>query len=64
MKLTLALMLLGSSALVAHNSNAAQALAVADRGYVMETGEIVMSGPAGELLEDARVRAAYLGDTA
>jgi len=32
MKLTLALMLLGSSALVAHNSNAAQALAVASNG--------------------------------
>ena len=43
--------------------NAAQALTVADRGYVIETGEIVMSGPARALLEDDRVRAAYLGET-
>ena len=43
--------------------NAAQALAVADRGYVLETGEIVMTGPARQLLEDDRVRAAYLGDS-
>jgi branched-chain amino acid transport system ATP-binding protein len=42
--------------------NAAQALAVANRGYVLETGEIVMSGPAGDLLRDDRVRAAYLGE--
>jgi branched-chain amino acid transport system ATP-binding protein len=42
--------------------NAAQALAVADRGYVLETGRIVMAGPAGELLRDDRVRAAYLGE--
>jgi len=43
--------------------NAAQALAVADRGYVLETGEIVMSGTASTLLGDDRVRAAYLGET-
>ena len=42
--------------------NAAQALAVANRGYVLETGEIVMSGPAADLLQDDRVRAAYLGE--
>jgi branched-chain amino acid transport system ATP-binding protein len=42
--------------------NAAQALAVANRGYVLETGEIVMSGPAADLLRDDRVRAAYLGE--
>jgi branched-chain amino acid transport system ATP-binding protein len=42
--------------------NAAQALAVANRGYVLETGEIVMSGPAADLLSDDRVRAAYLGE--
>jgi branched-chain amino acid transport system ATP-binding protein len=43
--------------------NAAQALAVANRGYVLETGEIVMSGPAADLLRDDRVRAAYLGES-
>jgi len=42
--------------------NAAQALALADRGYVLETGEIVLTGTGRELLEDERVRAAYLGE--
>ena len=42
--------------------NAAQALALADRGYVLETGEIVLSGTGRELLADDRVRAAYLGE--
>jgi branched-chain amino acid transport system ATP-binding protein len=37
------------------------ALRVAARGYVMETGEIVAEGPAGELLDDPRIREAYLG---
>ncbi|MBL1066859.1 ABC transporter ATP-binding protein [Streptomyces sp. 7-21] len=43
--------------------NAAQALELADRGYVLETGRVVMSGPAGELLADPRVREAYLGES-
>jgi branched-chain amino acid transport system ATP-binding protein len=42
--------------------NAAQALALANRGYVLETGEIVHSGTGQELLADDRVRAAYLGE--
>ncbi|MDE3085909.1 MAG: ABC transporter ATP-binding protein [Acidobacteriota bacterium] len=42
--------------------NAAQALAVADRGYVLETGEVVMSGSAADLAGDDRIRAAYLGE--
>jgi branched-chain amino acid transport system ATP-binding protein len=42
--------------------NAAQALALADRGYVLETGEIVLTGTGRELLADDRVRAAYLGE--
>jgi len=44
--------------------NAAQALKLAHRGYVLETGEVVMSAPAGELLNDPRVREAYLGEAA
>ena len=44
--------------------NAAQALKLADRGYVLETGSIVMCAPAGGLLSDPRVRAAYLGEGA
>ena len=42
--------------------NAAQALALADRGYVLETGEIVLQGTGSELLADDRIRAAYLGE--
>lgn len=36
------------------------ALRLAARGYVLETGRIVVSGPSAELLEDERVREAYL----
>jgi len=42
--------------------NASRALQLADRGYVMESGEITMSGQAKELLDDPKVRAAYLGE--
>ena len=42
--------------------NASRALTLADRGYVMESGEITMSGEAKGLLADPRVRAAYLGE--
>ncbi|WP_410787464.1 ABC transporter ATP-binding protein [Kribbella sp. C-35] len=41
--------------------NARQALQVADRAYVLETGRVVKSAPAHELLDDPSVRAAYLG---
>lgn len=41
--------------------NARAALAIADRGYVLETGRITVSGPADELSNDERVRSAYLG---
>lgn len=41
--------------------NARAALKLADRAYVMETGSIVIHGDADELLEDPRVREAYLG---
>ncbi len=37
------------------------ALSIADRGYVMETGRITMSGPAQDLIADKRIREAYLG---
>jgi branched-chain amino acid transport system ATP-binding protein len=42
--------------------NASRALGLANRGYVMDSGEITMSGPAADLLKDPRVRAAYLGE--
>ena len=41
--------------------NAFGALKIADRGYVMETGKIIMDGPAAELIADPRIREAYLG---
>ena len=41
--------------------NAVQALRRADRAYVLETGKVVKSGPAHELLGDPSVRSAYLG---
>jgi branched-chain amino acid transport system ATP-binding protein len=41
--------------------NARAALAIAHRGYVLETGRVVMQAPAAELLADPRVRKAYLG---
>jgi len=42
--------------------NASMALAVADRAYVLETGEIALEGKASDLRENPKVRAAYLGD--
>ncbi|WP_134679173.1 ABC transporter ATP-binding protein [Paracoccus ravus] len=41
--------------------NAFGALKIADRGYVMETGQITMQGAAAELIADPRIREAYLG---
>jgi branched-chain amino acid transport system ATP-binding protein len=42
--------------------NAAQALTLADRGYVLETGDLVLQGTGRDLLADERIRAAYLGE--
>jgi branched-chain amino acid transport system ATP-binding protein len=42
--------------------NASRALGLANRGYVMESGEVTMEGDAKALLADPRVRAAYLGE--
>jgi branched-chain amino acid transport system ATP-binding protein len=42
--------------------NASRALGLANRGYVMESGEITMTGEAKSLLADPKVRAAYLGE--
>ncbi|OZE90310.1 ABC transporter ATP-binding protein [Rhodococcus sp. 15-2388-1-1a] len=41
--------------------NAAQALAISDRAYVIESGSIVLTGTGSELAHDERVKAAYLG---
>ena len=42
--------------------NARMALKLAHRGYVLETGRITLSGPAADLLNDQRVKDAYLGE--
>ena len=42
--------------------NASRALGIADRGYVMESGVVTMSGDAKQMLSDPKVRAAYLGE--
>jgi len=42
--------------------NANMALSIADRGYVLQTGEIVLSGAAQDLLNDPLMQQAYLGE--
>ena len=52
---------LGTTVLLVEQ-NASRALGIANRGYVMESGTITMDGEAKALLDDPRVRAAYLGE--
>jgi branched-chain amino acid transport system ATP-binding protein len=52
------------TAILMVEQNVRQALRLADRAYVLETGHIVLSGPAGELAGDVRVQHAYLGGSA
>jgi branched-chain amino acid transport system ATP-binding protein len=42
--------------------NALQALSISHRGYVLQTGEVVLTGPASELITNETVRKAYLGE--
>lgn len=42
--------------------NAKKALSIADRAYVLETGKVVMTGPAQELMNNDSIKAAYLGE--
>jgi branched-chain amino acid transport system ATP-binding protein len=51
----------GGTTVLLVEQNAAQALRRADRAYVLESGRIVREGPGRALLDDAAVRAAYLG---
>ena len=53
----------GTSVLLVEQ-NARYALETASRGYVLQTGSIIVSGPCAELAKDARVREAYLGRAA
>jgi branched-chain amino acid transport system ATP-binding protein len=52
------------TAILLVEQNARAALKVADYGYVMEGGRIVLEGPAGDLYADERVQSAYLGGKA
>ena len=51
----------GGTTVLLVEQNAAMALAIAEHGYVMENGKIVMDKPASELLADSDVREFYLG---
>ena len=51
-----------STTILLVEQNAQQALQIADRGYVLQTGEIVMAESTGKLLLDESVRKAYLGE--
>jgi branched-chain amino acid transport system ATP-binding protein len=50
------------TAILLVEQNAFMALQVAQRAYVLETGKVVLSGQAAELLRDPKVKAAYLGE--
>lgn len=52
----------GGTTVLLVEQNAKKALSIADRGYVLETGKIVLEGDAKELLENDQVRRAYLGE--
>ena len=51
----------GDTAILLVEQYAAAALAIADRGYVLETGRVALTGSGAQLLADSGVRAAYLG---
>ena len=52
----------GGTTVLLVEQNAKKALSIADRAYVMETGQITMEGPASELLNNEAVQKAYLGE--
>ncbi len=52
----------GGTTVLLVEQNAKKALSIADRGYVLETGRIVLEGKAEELLNDESVKKAYLGE--
>ncbi|MFD8786023.1 ABC transporter ATP-binding protein [Kitasatospora sp. NPDC059599] len=52
----------GGTTILLVEQNAQAALSLSDRGYVMETGRVVLSGTGADLLHDESVRKAYLGE--
>jgi len=52
----------GGTTVLLVEQNAKKALSIADRAYVLETGKIVLSGNAQDLMNDDSVKRAYLGE--
>ena len=52
----------GGTTVLLVEQNAKKALSIADRAYVLETGKIVLEGDAKELMNDASIKKAYLGE--
>ena len=52
----------GGTTVLLVEQNAKKALSIADRAYVLETGNIVMSGDASQMMNDESIKKAYLGD--
>ena len=52
----------GGTTVLLVEQNAKKALAIADRGYVLETGNIVLEGKASDLLDNDSIKKAYLGE--
>jgi branched-chain amino acid transport system ATP-binding protein len=52
----------GGTTILLVEQNALQALTIANRGYVLQTGQVVLEGPSHQLIEDETVRKAYLGE--
>ncbi|MDR2509619.1 MAG: ABC transporter ATP-binding protein [Spirochaetaceae bacterium] len=51
----------GGTTILLVEQNAYKALGIAERAYILETGQVIKSGPAAELMDDSAVRDAYLG---
>ena len=52
----------GGTTVLLVEQNAKKALSIADRAYVLETGNITLSGPAQDLLNNESIKKAYLGE--
>ena len=52
----------GGTTVLLVEQNAKKALAIADRAYVLETGNIVLSGDAKEMMNNDSIKKAYLGE--
>ena len=52
----------GGTTVLLVEQNAKKALTIADRAYVLETGNIILAGNAGELMNNESVKKAYLGE--